>query len=324
MKRDKELQALTAAFSTTALNSRRIMDIAPHAITEPSPSAGVCIMKKRLCCAAISLSLGYSTISSAHEAEVKTFSGDIHGFALLQPGYVPAAAEPAPPRQEQLDLGSEFVRLVQDSTDSLSDAQQPGDISVPNWMRRHVRSPADLPAIGFNAADANANSCEKTMYRPHPQLSAVAERRRAQYFNSMASAACDAGVPVSLFDALIIQESRYNPMARSVMGAAGLAQLMPGTARELGVWNSWDVSQNLRGGATYLRQQLDTFGNWALALGAYNAGPGNVRKHKGVPPFRETRDYVRTILSSVSRYQRTMPTDGNGQARTRRATLASF
>lgn len=214
--------------------------------------------------------------------------------------------------------------MAEDGTDNPLEMQQSGPISVPSWMRRHVPIPTDLPAMGSDATVANAETCEKTTYRPHPQLSAAAERRRAQHFNSMASAACDAGVPVVLFDALVIQESRYKPMARSVMGAAGLAQLMPGTARDLGVWNSWDVSQNLRGGATYLRQQLDTFGNWALALGAYNAGPGNVRKHKGVPPFRETRDYVRTILSSVSRYQRTVATNGNGQARTRRATLASF
>nr|WP_233203691.1 lytic transglycosylase domain-containing protein [Novosphingobium sp. HII-3] len=119
----------------------------------------------------------------------------------------------------------------------------------------------------------------------------------------MAAAACRAGVPVELFDALIIQESRYNPNALSPKGASGLTQLMPATARSLGVFDRWDVSQNLHGGARYLRKQLDTFGNWALALGAYNAGPGNVTKYGGIPPFRETRGYVRTILASINSYQ---------------------
>lgn len=255
---------------------------------------------------------------------MKSFSGNARGFSLLQPGYSAADANPRPPGPAPLDLESDFVRLAQDDTANPLEMQQSGSIPIPSWMRRTLPVPTDLPDMGSYLTVANAESCEKATYQPHPQLSAAAERRRAQHFNSMVSAACDAGVPVALFDALIIQESRYNPMARSVMGAAGLTQLMPRTARDLGVWNSWDVTQNLRGGATYLRQQLDRFGNWALALGAYNAGPGNVRKHKGVPPFPETRDYVRTILSSVSRHQRKVPTDGNAQARTRRATLVSF
>ncbi|WP_429277780.1 lytic transglycosylase domain-containing protein [Novosphingobium gossypii] len=120
----------------------------------------------------------------------------------------------------------------------------------------------------------------------------------------MTKAACKAGLPVDLFDALIVQESRYNPAARSSKGASGLTQLMPGTATQLGVWDRWDIQENLDGGARYLRQQLDSFGNWALALSAYNAGPGNVRKHKGIPPFKETRQYVQKILASIAVDQR--------------------
>ena len=112
-------------------------------------------------------------------------------------------------------------------------------------------------------------------------------------------AACEAGVPVELFDSLIVQESRYNPRARSPVGAIGIAQLMPGTARDLRVANPWDVADNLRGGARYLRQQLDEFASWHLALSAYNAGPGSVRKHRGVPPYRETAAYVRSIMTAV-------------------------
>ncbi|MEL6806832.1 MAG: lytic transglycosylase domain-containing protein [Pseudomonadota bacterium] len=105
------------------------------------------------------------------------------------------------------------------------------------------------------------------------------------------------GVPVDLFLRLVQQESGWNPTARSHKGAYGLAQLMPATARGLGV-DRKDPYENLDGGARYLKQQYLTFGSWRLALAAYNAGPGAVKKHNGVPPYRETRNYVRVIWGS--------------------------
>ena len=101
---------------------------------------------------------------------------------------------------------------------------------------------------------------------------------------------------VLLFEAMIWQESRFNPKARSPKGAMGLAQLMPGTARLLRV-DPTDPMQNLDGGARYLLTQLQNFRSPMLALAAYNAGPQAVRKYRGVPPYRETRDYVVRILS---------------------------
>jgi soluble lytic murein transglycosylase-like protein len=103
------------------------------------------------------------------------------------------------------------------------------------------------------------------------------------------------GVPVDLFNRLIQQESGWNPRAKSRVGAYGLAQLMPFTARKLGV-NPRDPRQNLDGGARYLSQQYRKFGTWRLALAAYNAGPEAVSKYNGVPPYKETRNYVRKIL----------------------------
>ena len=105
------------------------------------------------------------------------------------------------------------------------------------------------------------------------------------------------GVPTDLFLRLVNQESSFRPNAVSQAGAMGLAQLMPGTARDLGV-DPNDPVQNLTGGARYLRQQLDAFGTPELALAAYNAGPGNVRKYGGIPPFKETQNYVSTILGT--------------------------
>ncbi|MBP0483033.1 lytic transglycosylase domain-containing protein [Sagittula salina] len=105
------------------------------------------------------------------------------------------------------------------------------------------------------------------------------------------------GVPEDLFLRLVHQESRFNPGARSHKGAIGLAQLMPATAAALGV-DPDDPRQNLEGGARYLKAQYRKFGSWRLALAAYNAGPAAVEKHNGVPPYRETKNYVKVIWGS--------------------------
>lgn len=102
-------------------------------------------------------------------------------------------------------------------------------------------------------------------------------------------------VPEDLFLRLVHTESRFRAAAKSSKGAIGLAQLMPGTAILMGV-NPHDPRQNLDGGARYLRQQYQRFGNWRLALAAYNAGPEAVARYSGIPPYAETRNYVRAIL----------------------------
>lgn len=120
-------------------------------------------------------------------------------------------------------------------------------------------------------------------------------RYRGVYLPLAEAAARRHGVPAPLFVRLVQQESAWNPNAVSHKGAIGLAQLMPGTAQLLGV-NPRDPQENLDGGARYLRQQYQKFGSWRLALAAYNAGPGAVERHGGVPPYRETQNYVRVIL----------------------------
>lgn len=116
-----------------------------------------------------------------------------------------------------------------------------------------------------------------------------------QYQEMAKAAARKHKVPEDLFLRLVRQESNFRPAAKSTKGAIGLAQLMPDTARFLKV-NPHDPKQNLEGGARYLSMQYRKFGDWRLALAAYNAGPGAVEKYKGVPPYQETQLYVKRIL----------------------------
>lgn len=119
-------------------------------------------------------------------------------------------------------------------------------------------------------------------------------RYKGEYLAHAKAAASRHGVPEDLFLRLVQQESGWNPGAVSPKGATGLAQLMPGTAQLLGV-NANDPLENLEGGARYLRMMYDRFGNWRLALAAYNAGPEAVDKAGGVPNYQETMNYVKII-----------------------------
>ena len=164
-------------------------------------------------------------------------------------------------------------------------------IPVPLWMRGGP--------VFASAAYSYVPGCYTPGYRPAGFLASDAEMRRASYYGMMSNIACQYGIPVGLFDAMIIRESRYRPDAFSPKSAFGLTQLMPGTAVALGV-NRYSVEENLRGGAKYLRQQLDRFGHYHLALAAYNAGPGRVRNGM-VPQIAETQAYVDNVLQNWSR-----------------------
>lgn len=156
------------------------------------------------------------------------------------------------------------------------------EISQPAW--RADASPAVERRYSPTADPASNSSQSQNAVRQHIQV-----------------AATRFGIDHNLVDAVAWQESRYNPRALSTAGAMGVMQLMPGTARQLGVRNPHDVEQNVVGGTAYLRQQLERFGNNVpLALAAYNAGPGAVIKYGGIPPYRETQDYVRQIMQRLS------------------------
>ena len=160
---------------------------------------------------------------------------------------------------------------------------------------------AQLAVLDTRASQQYSASIRLT---PHGKDAAIADvalpasysgRYRGAHLAAAREAARRHGVPEDLFLRLVQQESGWNAGAVSNKGATGLAQLMPGTARRLGV-DPTDPGQNLEGGARYLRQMYDKFGSWRLALAAYNAGPGAVEQYDGIPPYVETKNYVKAIL----------------------------
>lgn len=164
----------------------------------------------------------------------------------------------------------------------------------------------------------NENEAQRAR-RTSSRLLPVPERELADLIDHHARRQ---GLSPQLVQAVMQVESGYNPKALSSKGAIGLMQLMPDTAKLLRVSDPWDPEQNVRGGTTYLRQQMDRFGDMRLALAAYNAGPSAVAKYDGIPPYTETQSYVTKVLGL---FEHTPPADLQDFARSearRRAQAA--
>ena len=146
-----------------------------------------------------------------------------------------------------------------------------------------------------NETPQAAPAAERTTAAPE-EISDVLFPERTEFDHLINASADKHGVERNLVRALIMMESTFRPDAKSYVGAQGLMQLMPETAKELGVTDPFDPAQNIEGGVKYFAQLLKQHeGNVKLAAAAYNAGPGNVARYGGVPPFKETQDYIKKL-----------------------------
>ncbi len=179
---------------------------------------------------------------------------------------------------EDGDNGQKFLTNVQQNSSGTKKFTQ---ISVTYYPDTKLHSNGDMPST----------------YNPNTAATPSRSANRNAYDHLIRAAAARHGVDPALVKAIIHTESAFNPNARSPVGAMGLMQLMPGTARDMGVGNAWDPAQNIEGGVKYLAWLQRQFRNRDHVVAAYNAGLGNVRKHGGIPPFRETQNYVRSVNS---------------------------
>lgn len=223
------------------------------------------------------------------------------------------ARSPERPAPESEDVPVDVGALSRMMVSQFTGAAQPSgavaptfapEIRTPGFSLTALRNPFKAYALPARAilpvgALGSANDCAIPTYRSNFAFGREAEERRRIIFPLVHQIACEEGLPVGLFDAMIMQESGYRPTAISSAGAVGLAQLMPGTAVELGV-DRYSLVENLRGGARYLKQHVDRFGRYDLALAAYNAGPKRVERGWQIPRIAETQNYVRAILTNWS------------------------
>lgn len=215
---------------------------------------------------------------------------------------------------------SEFADLLASAsagTAAASGVAQAGTASGSSAMAENGSDGGMAAAVaallGSSAASGSAdstfqsNSSYGTSYgaTQYPVLNASQLQSLMPRINAaIDSSAAEYGLDPALLRAMIDNESAWQPFATSRSGAMGLMQLMPGTADDLGVEDPYGIEENIRGGAAYMREQLDAFGgDLQLALAAYNAGPNAVRSSGGVPDYESTRSYIRNVMGSMADYQ---------------------
>ena len=197
------------------------------------------------------------------------------------------------------------INTTQANMNPLEGVQQYNGPSFDNVLKTSAKTPFGQlltgKSLGVNAQKVDApqeiNKTPEITSNPAVGID-TNKPTKSQILDLVTSVSKKHGVDDKLVKALIKQESGFNPKAKSHAGAMGLMQLMPSTAKGLGVTDPMNPVQNVEGGVKYLKSMLDRYnGNVILALAAYNAGPGAVDKYTGVPPYKETQNYVKNILS---------------------------
>jgi soluble lytic murein transglycosylase-like protein len=224
---------------------------------------------------------------------------------------------------ESLARQAELLRFPGAASEFQIDKVHARPQAIVQQMENLFRSPDDDKGRLVPHSFESGNACEDYSYKPTYWLPAEVEHRRARFLPFVVAIACEFDLPARLLDAVIAQESGYNPRAISRAGAMGMMQIMPGTARRLGLAFPWDPIANMRAGARYLRDQKQRFGRMDLALAAYNSGPERKSLNAGyIPAISETLGYVRTITTNWVRLASETHVDMGAAARGSAAALA--
>ena len=271
----KRIKGATCTAVTSYSPDRRSRPSAP---ARPAPAAG----------SVTAANVVEGSPASIHDNPPATFMG------ASTPAVAPVAAAPVASAQP---AASGSRRLVQGQVYSY----------IKDGVRHYTSRPPSKGASGATALRTIKYSFFETCYAcgASPGVNFGTLRLNTTAFDAEVKAAArEFGVEEAIIRAIMHAESAYNPNALSRVGAQGLMQLMPATARRFGVTNAFDPGQNIRGGVEYLAWLLKRFnGNLTLAAAGYNAGEGAVDRHKGVPPYNETRRYVERVGVLADRYR---------------------
>lgn len=183
-----------------------------------------------------------------------------------------------------------------EQTPKTSDIQLPNASNIQSFDK--VLQSTAKAQFGTLLKNRGISSVDASIYT-NPNVNFNKRATRDEIISMIDDTSAKYGVDAKLIKALVKQESGFNPTAKSKAGALGLMQLMPSTAKGLGVKDPLDAKQNIEGGVKYVKSLLNRFdGNIILALAAYNAGPNAVKKYNGIPPYKETQNYVKSILKN--------------------------